>query len=90
MNALGLLLASLLSASLVFVPLPFALVWAVKRTERQITDCIVCRGAGLFHRASRAGRQDGTGFFSLAISAFLLTTLDTATRLTRMTWQELQ
>ncbi len=28
-------------------------------------------------------------FFSLTISAFMLTTLDTATRLTRFTWQEL-
>lgn len=31
----------------------------------------------------------GRDFFSLAISAFLLTTLDTATRLTRYAWQEL-
>lgn len=31
----------------------------------------------------------GTAFVSLAISAFLLTTLDTATRLARFTWQEL-
>ena len=31
----------------------------------------------------------GVTFFSLAISAFLLTTLDTATRLARFTWQEM-
>jgi carbon starvation protein len=31
----------------------------------------------------------GTGFVALAISAFILTTLDTATRLTRFAWQEL-
>jgi carbon starvation protein len=31
----------------------------------------------------------GTTFFALTISAFMLTTLDTATRLTRFTWQEL-
>ena len=31
----------------------------------------------------------GATFIALAISAFLLTTLDTATRLTRFTWQEL-
>lgn len=33
--------------------------------------------------------KHGEAFFALAISAFLLTTLDTATRLTRFTWQEL-
>ncbi len=31
----------------------------------------------------------GTTFVALSISAFMLTTLDTATRLTRFTWQEL-
>jgi carbon starvation protein len=31
----------------------------------------------------------GTTFFALTISAFMLTTLDTATRLARFTWQEL-
>ena len=31
----------------------------------------------------------GTTFFALSISAFMLTTLDTATRLTRFAWQEL-
>jgi carbon starvation protein len=35
------------------------------------------------------GAESGATFFSLAISAFLLTTLDTATRLTRFTWEEL-
>jgi carbon starvation protein len=35
------------------------------------------------------GKETGATFFSLAISAFLLTTLDTATRLTRFTWEEL-
>jgi carbon starvation protein len=33
--------------------------------------------------------EAGRTFIALAISAFLLTTLDTATRLTRFTWQEL-
>jgi carbon starvation protein len=33
--------------------------------------------------------KTGTTFMALAISAFMLTTLDTATRLTRFTWQEL-
>lgn len=33
--------------------------------------------------------KQGGDFFSLAISAFLLTTLDTATRLARFTWEEL-
>lgn len=32
--------------------------------------------------------ETGITFFALAISAFLLTTLDTATRLARLTWQE--
>ena len=31
----------------------------------------------------------GTTFISLTVSAFMLTTLDTATRLARFTWQEL-
>ena len=33
--------------------------------------------------------QTGTVFISLALAAFLMTTLDTATRLARFTWQEL-
>jgi carbon starvation protein len=33
--------------------------------------------------------EQGETFVALAISAFMLTTLDTATRLTRFTWQEL-
>ena len=35
------------------------------------------------------GSKGGETFFVLAVSAFLLTTLDTATRLARFTWQEL-
>ncbi len=35
------------------------------------------------------GAEVGKTFFALAISAFLLTTLDTATRLARFCWQEL-
>lgn len=35
------------------------------------------------------GAEVGRTFFALAISAFLLTTLDTATRLARFCWQEL-
>jgi len=34
-------------------------------------------------------QEVGVTFFALTISAFMLTTLDTATRLTRFTWQEL-
>ena len=47
--------------------------------------------AGLAEFCSKLGIGEKTGstFFSLAISAFLLTTLDTATRLTRFTWEEL-
>ena len=47
--------------------------------------------AGLSHFATRVGLAEETGrtFFSLVISAFLLTTLDTATRLTRFAWQEM-
>lgn len=47
--------------------------------------------AGLGEFCNRFGIPEakGANFFSLAISAFLLTTLDTATRLTRFTWEEL-
>jgi carbon starvation protein len=47
--------------------------------------------SGLASFASRLGLKESIGmtFFALAISAFMLTTLDTATRLTRFTWQEL-
>ncbi|MBN2450091.1 MAG: carbon starvation protein A, partial [Lentisphaeria bacterium] len=46
---------------------------------------------GLATFATRLGIpiQAGTTFVALAISAFMLTTLDTATRLTRFAWQEL-
>ncbi len=47
--------------------------------------------AGLASFCARLGLREsvGTTFFALTISAFMLTTLDTATRLTRFTWQEL-
>ncbi len=47
--------------------------------------------AGLAEFSGKLGipSESGANFFSLAISAFLLTTLDTATRLTRFTWEEL-
>lgn len=47
--------------------------------------------AGLAAFAGKVGipERTGTGFVALAISAFILTTLDTATRLTRFAWQEL-
>jgi len=47
--------------------------------------------AGLASFTVRLGLSEtvGTAFFALTISAFMLTTLDTATRLTRFTWQEL-
>jgi carbon starvation protein len=47
--------------------------------------------SGLASFSARLGLKEsvGTTFFSLTISAFMLTTLDTATRLTRFAWQEL-
>jgi carbon starvation protein len=47
--------------------------------------------SGLAGMASSLGIpvEHGETFIALAISAFMLTTLDTATRLTRFTWQEL-
>ncbi|NQU41324.1 MAG: carbon starvation protein A [Lentisphaerae bacterium] len=47
--------------------------------------------SGLAGFASKVGLPLAVGetFIALAISAFMLTTLDTATRLTRFTWQEL-
>jgi carbon starvation protein len=47
--------------------------------------------AGMAHFCTHLGIEAklGTSFFTLAISAFLLTTLDTATRLGRFAWQEL-
>jgi len=47
--------------------------------------------SGLASFCVRFGLAENVGltFFALAISAFMLTTLDTATRLTRFTWQEL-
>ncbi len=47
--------------------------------------------SGLAGLAARIGLPEKTGetFIALAISAFLLTTLDTATRLARFSWQEL-
>lgn len=46
---------------------------------------------GLAHFAERIGvkYEIGYNFLSLAISAFMLTSLDTATRLARFVWQEL-
>lgn len=47
--------------------------------------------AGLASFCAKLGLRESIGatFFALTISAFMLTTLDTATRLTRFTWQEL-
>jgi len=46
-------------------------------------------GLAVFCGRLGIGEDAASNFFTLAISAFLLTTLDTATRLTRFTWQEL-
>ena len=46
-------------------------------------------GLGGFVAATGIDRELAANFFMLAISAFLLTTLDTATRLARFAWQEL-
>lgn len=46
-------------------------------------------GMATFTEKIGLGYELGRDFFTLSISAFLLTTLDTATRLTRFTWQEL-
>lgn len=52
---------------------------------------VVAFAVGLAHFSARLGipQDAGEGLFMLAISAFLLTTLDTATRLGRFAWQEL-
>jgi len=46
-------------------------------------------GLGQFGESLGIGAEYGALFVSLAVSAFLLTTLDTATRLARFTWQEM-
>lgn len=46
-------------------------------------------GLATFGASAGVPMHIGTGFVALAISAFILTTLDTATRLTRFAWQEL-
>ncbi len=46
-------------------------------------------GLAAFTRELGVPAHVGTTFIALSISAFMLTTLDTATRLTRFTWQEL-
>lgn len=52
---------------------------------------VVAFADGLASFTAKVGISESLAgvFFSLAISAFMLTTLDTATRLTRFTWQEL-
>jgi carbon starvation protein len=52
---------------------------------------VVLFARGLASFTTRIGLKPEVGmtFFALAIAAFLLTTLDTATRLTRFVWQEL-
>lgn len=47
------------------------------------------RGLATFSTKLGINYDVGVNFVSLAISAFMLTTLDTATRLTRFVWQEL-
>ncbi len=55
------------------------------------TSPVVLFARGLASFTVRIGLKPEVGmtFFALAIAAFLLTTLDTATRLTRFVWQEL-
>jgi carbon starvation protein len=52
---------------------------------------VVLFATGLSSFTAKIGLKPEVGmtFFALAIAAFLLTTLDTATRLTRFVWQEL-
>jgi carbon starvation protein len=47
------------------------------------------KGLAFFCTSIKLPAEIGENFFTLAISAFLLTTLDTATRLARFAWQEL-
>jgi carbon starvation protein len=58
---------------------------------KQGPGAVTTFAAGLAEFASRFGMpvEAGTTFAALAISAFMLTTLDTATRLSRFAWQEL-
>jgi carbon starvation protein len=55
------------------------------------TSAVSAFSAGLAGFTSKVGLpfEVGNTFIALTISAFMLTTLDTATRLTRFTWQEL-
>ena len=46
-------------------------------------------GIGAFCTKLGIPQETGTVFMSLAVSAFLMTSVDTATRLARFTWQEL-
>ncbi len=50
---------------------------------------IFARGLAGFTKSVGVPVELGVTFVSLALSAFLMTTLDTATRLARFTWQEL-
>lgn len=60
-------------------------------TMLQEGNAINAFASGLASFSVRLGLPESVGstFFALTISAFMLTTLDTATRLTRFTWQEL-
>lgn len=60
------------------------------RGEHKVPAAIIF-ARGLAHFSERIGisYQIGYNFISLAISAFLLTSLDTATRLARFVWEEL-
>ncbi len=74
-----------------------ALISVAFLTRTEYNELLVAKSSvsafasGLASFVGRLGVPEAIGgtFIALAISAFLLTSLDTATRLTRFTWQEL-
>ena len=70
--------------------LDFDKVTALLQGPEKVTPAIAfAKGLAHFSTALGMSEKIGFNFISLAISAFMLTSLDTATRLARFVWQEL-
>ncbi|MBQ3810041.1 MAG: carbon starvation protein A [Kiritimatiellae bacterium] len=85
----GMLLEGILAVLALLAVGTFAQPELLERLGSQSAVSLFAGGLGSFCTRLGIPERTGTVFMSLAVSAFLMTSVDTATRLARFTWQEL-
>ena len=85
----GMLLEGILAVLALLAVGTFAQPELLERLGSQSAVSLFAGGLASFCAKLGIPERTGTVFMSLAVSAFLMTSVDTATRLARFTWQEL-